>query len=102
MVVAMVAVRVVKSPVHQEVSVVPVWDPFVSAVLIMVALARGGLTLRRVCLGNLDSAFVKVPVVLLVQVTVVNVIHMIAVPDLRVPAGCAVLVPMSLVNLMHP
>lgn len=98
----MIAVRMVKPAVHQEVDVIPVRNPLVPAVLVVLTLTGRGLALRRIRLRDLNSALIEMSFVLLVQVPVVNVVDMVAVPDLCVSTGRAVLMPMPLVNLVHP
>ncbi len=88
--VAVVAVRVVEGPAHREVRVVAVGDRLVPAAgrMPVVALHRGaGLGAAPV---HVEAVLVGMPVVRGVEVPVVQVVRMVAMPDLPVPAAGAV------------
>ena len=96
MIVAVAAVRVVQVPRHEVVDVVAVGHGFVAAagrVGVALLVARA-LVVGRASLGvrapDLERALVNVPFVRVVQVAVVQVVDVVAVPDGDVAAARAV------------
>jgi hypothetical protein len=86
-IVAMAVVDVVEAAVYKVVHVVSVGHHFVSAVVAVVASAGNGLVLIRVFIGDRDFALVPVAVVLMVQVTVMNIVNMVSMSDFGMFAG---------------
>ena len=84
MVVAVVAVRVMQMAVHQIANVIAVWHGLVAAVrpvdvgFIVAATVVVGRATVRVLVRDLDDMFVYVVLMRMVEVTIVNVINMIA------------------------
>ena len=108
MVVAVVAVRVVQVPVHEVVHVVAVRHGLVPATrsVNVTRIMTAALVCRRALVGigiaHLDSMLDHGPVVGdMMQVPVVQVVDMVAVPDTGVLAIRTVLVIMVFVSLAH-
>jgi hypothetical protein len=104
--VAVPIVHVMKVTVHQVVSVVGVRNRFMTAAfpmfvtrLMSLALVSPGAICRVFC-RNAQLVFVHMPLVEAVQVAVVQVVHMIAVPYSRVAAARTVLVRMTFMDHM--
>jgi hypothetical protein len=96
--VAVIAVGVVESPPHDEVQVVAVRDCFVSATgrVPVAALHRGAGA--GAAPAHLEAMLVGVPFVRRVEMPVVQVVRVVAVADLAVPAAGAV--PMLVVAVL--
>ena len=95
--VAVVAVGMVEGPSHREVGVIAVGDRFVAASgrVPVVALHRGaGAGAAPV---HVEAVLVRVPLVGGVEMSVVQVVRMVAMADLPVPAAGAVPVPVIVV-----
>ena len=104
-VVAMPIVRVVQMPPNEIVDMIAVRDRRMSAVRsVLVGRIVFGTSVRRtgcrVCRANLQNVFVVVPIVVVVQMTVVEIIDVAIVTNRRMSAVCAVLVIVMLVNVM--
>jgi hypothetical protein len=90
-VVAVPAVRVVQVPRDQIVGVVGVWDDLVpatramSVALVVSAAGVRGCAGRGVCASRSQGALIDVVAVYAMQVSVVEVIRVVAVLDHRVP-----------------
>lgn len=101
MVVAVVFVGPMQSPVDEVINVVAMWNGFVSAALAMCmrGIARGGTGVARwVRFINRDYVLVDMVLVMVVQMTVVDVVDVIGVADGYVSATGSVL--MRMVALM--
>jgi hypothetical protein len=104
-VVAVVAVRVVQVAFDKVVNVVAVGDGFMAAtgavdVLGIVAIASvGGGAVGRIGSGDVERVFIDMASVRVMQVTVVQVVDVVAVLDGGMPAVLAVLVVMLGVGL---
>jgi hypothetical protein len=102
----MVAVRMVQVARDQIIDVIAVRNcfmPAASAVDVCVGMPAASVlwrTRRRVHRSDLDATFVDVAVVQLMQVTVVQVVDVVAMPDRPVAAVGTVLMLMILVNAM--
>lgn len=104
MVVAVVLVDVVQPPVDQEVRVVAMRHRLVPApgavdMAGLVAAGRHGVTIRMLGV-DLDDVLVDMAVVRMMQMTVVQIVDVITVPDRGMPAARAVNVVMPIVDLM--
>ena len=103
MVVAVVAVRVVQVVVHQVVHVVAVRHRFVAAArpmsvpLLVPAASVVGRAIRRVRGADRQGVFLNLAAALVVQVAVVQVVRVVAVPQCRVAAAWPVLMVVAFV-----
>lgn len=89
----MVAVLVVQTTVYNVVNVVAMWYGFVSAAF-AVNVSRafvGGVAAVWVLLVHVQNVFIVMSVVFVVQMTIVQVVNVVAVFDGGVSAICAVL-----------
>lgn len=86
----MVAVRVVKGVADEEVGVVAVGNGFVPAAGRMPAVALDRGAGARTAAVHFEPVLVRVPLVRRVQVPVVQVVRVVAMPHLTVPATGAV------------
>ena len=105
MIVAMVAVRMMQMPVDQIVDVVSVRHRLVPAPrtmnvprLVSAALVTGR-TRVRILRRNLDRVLIDMPVMHVMQMTVVKIVDMIAMLESRVPASGTVL--MGVIGVMR-
>ena len=104
-IVAVIAVRMVQMPIHQVVDVIAVRHRRVPAARsVHVARVVAGAVVRHASVGvglrDLDAMLVVVIVVRAMQVPVVQVPHMISVPDGDVAAVGAMRVRVALVDLV--
>ena len=106
MIVAMIAVRVMQVAVDQIVDMVTVRDGFMAAagpVLVTLRMAAASM-LRRARVGilgaDIEDVFVEVVAVRVMQVTVVEIIHVVAVLHGDVSAARPVSVRVVVVNLV--
>ena len=98
-------VRVVQMPPNEIVDMIAVRDRRMPAVRsVLVGRIVFGTSVRRtgcrVCRANLQNVFVVVPIVVVVQMTVVEIIDVAIVTNRGMSAVCAVLVIVMLVNVM--
>jgi hypothetical protein len=91
--VAVIAVRVVQVPVHEIVHVIAVWYRGVAAVgtvhvagIVATALVRGRATGRH-RIRNLEGVLMHIARVLMMQMAVVQVVHVVVVLNARVAAA---------------
>lgn len=106
MVVAVIPVRVMEVTVDEVVDVIPVWDRLVAAtrpvdVVARVRAAGVGRAARRVRGVDLERVFFDGAARGVVQVTVMNVVDVVAVLDGGVAAAGAVNVIMVVVRMGH-
>jgi hypothetical protein len=104
-VVAVVAVRVVQVPIHEVIDVVAMRDRRVSTAgaVHVVRIVTGALVLCatvRVFRCHFDRVFIVVTLVGAVQMPIVQIADVVAVPDGRVPAVGAMLVIVIFMNLV--
>ncbi len=105
MIVAMVAVRMMQMPVDQIVDVVPVRHRLVPAPRTMNVprLVSAALMFRRtrvrILRRNLDRVLIDMPVMHVMQMTVVKIVDMIAMLERRVPESGTVL--MGVIGVMR-
>jgi hypothetical protein len=78
-VVTMVAMGMVKTTIHQKIVMIPMGNPFVAAIFVVLTTACEGTTFFWVQLGYFDSALVPVTFMLMMEMTVVNVINVVVV-----------------------
>jgi hypothetical protein len=102
-VVAVVAVRVVQLPVHQVVHVIAVRHRFVPAAwAVLMAMVMPGVSrvaAVRIGRAHLEDMLVNVPAVRVVQMSIVQVVHMVTVLHCSVAAVVSVIVRMVLVDV---
>ncbi len=102
----MVSVLVVQMPVHQVVHVVPMRHSFVAALRPVLMLLRVPSAIvpigaiGRIGRRHLQRVFIHMSLMQVVQVTVMQEIHMVVVPDRGMSAFCPVLVCMLFMNLV--
>lgn len=101
MVIAMVAVQVVQPPVHQEVQVVAVAHLLVPAVFSVRTAADYGVAFRRILRRHLDAALVPVAGMLVMEMSLVQIVDVIPMAELGMPASNAVLMRVILVDRVH-
>ena len=105
MVVAVPVVRVVQVAADEIVYMVAMWDrrmPTVRPVLVggivfATSVRRAACRIRGI---DLQNVFVVMPIVVVMQMTVVEIIDVAIVTNCRMTAVCAVLVTVMLVNVM--
>ncbi|MEX3689811.1 hypothetical protein AB3X91_00245 [Paraburkholderia sp. BR14263] len=98
MVIAVVAVRVMKMAVDQIIDMIAMWYRFVSAaravdVARFMATAVGCALVRIPC-ADFDPVFVYVITVRMMQMAIVQIVYVVAMPDGGVSAARAMLVVM--------
>ena len=91
-VIAMVAVLMMQTTVYQVIHMVAVWHGFVSAACAVVGLAASvhGVAAVWVGIGYVQAVFIIMLGMGVVQMLVVQVVHMVAVLNGGVSAVCAV------------
>lgn len=98
MIIAMITVRMMQVAVHKIVDVVPMGNRFVSAgwpvyvIGCVAAAVMVGRTAIRVFRADLESVLIDMIGMRVVQMSIMQIVDMIAVPDGRVPAVRPVLV----------
>jgi hypothetical protein len=100
-VVTMAVMRMMKATLHQVINVIAVWDRLVAAAGAMGVGVRAGrgLAVGRVLAVHGQRVLVAVVAVGMMQVAVVQVIHVIVVLDGRVAAVLAVLMGVVLMSV---
>lgn len=96
--VAVVPVGMVEDPADEEVGVVPVRDRFVDAAGGVPAAAFHGGAAAGTAPAHLEPVLVRVPLVRRVEVSVVQVVGVVPMADLAVPAPRAV--PVLVVRML--
>ena len=96
----MVAVLVVQATVYNVINVVAMGYGFVSAAFAVnvVATMVGGIAIGRIGFVYVQSVFIVMTVVFVVQMTVMQIVNVVAVFDGGVSAICAVLVVVMFVG----
>jgi hypothetical protein len=98
-VIAVIAVRMVQSAVHKVVDVIAMRHLFMSAVR---AVGVGAVDLRRARHGiggiNRDDMFVHVILVHMMEMSIMEIVHVTAMADRRVPASRAM--PVNMVGVV--
>ncbi|HMJ30599.1 MAG TPA: hypothetical protein VK512_17965 [Xanthobacteraceae bacterium] len=99
MVIAVIAVWVMKLPVHEIVDVIAMRDGFVPAVRAVLVRAMGFRRATRwVLCGDGDDMLVNVILMHVVKVAIMKIVHMALMPDCGVAAARAVL--MRVIEMM--
>lgn len=105
MIVAVRVVRMVQVSRDQVIDMIPVWDPLVSAtrpvhmVLCVTAAGMLGGAVPGVRCGDGQDVIVDVVTMNVVQMTIMEVVGVVAVPDSLMTAAWPVLVVMTLVHV---
>ena len=94
-VIAVIAMRMVQATVHEIVDMVTMLHRFMSAMRTVHVFAVDlGRALRGICRADCEDMLVDVIAVHMVEMPIVQIIHMSIMADRRVPAIRAMLMPM--------
>lgn len=92
MIIAMIAVRMVQMAVDEIIDMIAVWDRFVAAArtmdvgsIVSGAVMVGRATIR-ILVAHLNPMFIHVTRVRVVKMTIVEVVHVVAMPNRDVAA----------------
>ena len=94
MIIAMVAVGMVKPAANQIVDMVSVWDSLVAAAWTVAVRTTAGVMIAAVgvLIADLDDVLVNMPIVEMMQMAIVKVIDVVSMADRRVSTVRAMLV----------
>ena len=94
MIIAMVAVGMVKPAANQIVDMVSVWDSLVAAAWTVAVRTTAGVMVAAVgvLIADLDDVLVNMPIVGMMQMAIVKVIDVVSMADRRVSTVRAMLV----------
>jgi hypothetical protein len=92
--------NVMQTAIDQIVHVIPVRNHFMSALFVMGAAAIHRLTLRRIHRCNRDTALIPMPLMFIMQMTVMDIIDMVIVTDLCMAASDGMHMVMPLMCMM--
>jgi hypothetical protein len=100
MIVAVVAMRVMQPALYQVVDVIAMRDLGMAAAIVAAGTCNRH-AVRGICFPHGDYVFIIMPVVRVVQVALMEVIHMVLVGDPQVTTGLAVLVGMIFMDMVR-